>query len=326
MEQDKKPLVTSFYAVAIAAEKQGYSGGIFCIICDSDFNRAWLPRDTASSKIMYFSPCSHVTERLKMYGVPMKKILTVGFPLPKENIGTKTGMEILKKDLSSRLTRLDPKKRFRVLHKGSLKYYLGSDLLSRKANTPFVVTFAVGGAGAQVDIGKKIVSSLKDRVLAGEIRINLVAGVREKVAKEFTRHVIYSKLTSQLGSGINIIHDNDMQIYFNKFNAVLRQTDVLWTKPSELTFYPGLAIPIITAPPIGAHEVLNYRWLRKEAVGIPQEDPRYTHQWLIDYWKSGLLAEMAWSGFLKIRKMGTYKIEEYLASGKFTFGKEIFER
>ena len=34
---------------------------------------------------------------------------------------------------------------------------------------------------------------------------------------------------------------------------MLRETDVLWTKPSELCFYPALGIPLIMSAPLGAH-------------------------------------------------------------------------
>ena len=45
--------------------------------------------------------------------------------------------------------------------------------------------------------------------------------------------------------------------YFNTFNETLRETDILWTKPSELSFYAGLGIPIIIAPTIGSLEDFN---------------------------------------------------------------------
>ena len=57
------------------------------------------------------------------------------------------------------------------------------------------------------------------------------------------------------------------------FNALMRETDVLWTKPSELCFYAGLGIPIVMSPPLGAHEEHNQTALMRAGAGYPQEDP-----------------------------------------------------
>ena len=40
---------------------------------------------------------------------------------------------------------------------------------------------------------------------------------------------------------------------------------MLWTKPSEMTFYAALGIPLILAPPLGAHERYNRRWALETA-------------------------------------------------------------
>ena len=98
----------------------------------------------------------------------------------------------------------------------------------------------------------------------------------------------------------------------DKFDEVLRTTDILWTKPSELTFYNGLGIPIIMAPTIGSQEVFNHMWLEAIGGGIDQQDPKFTHQWLPDWLNSGWLAEAALQGFLDAPKFGTYRIEEII--------------
>ena len=100
-----------------------------------------------------------------------------------------------------------------------------------------------------------------------------------------------------------------------EFNQAIRETDLLWTKPSELSFFCGLGIPIIMAPSIGSQEDFNRKWLLEVQAGIPQEDPAYAHQWLTDLLTEGRLAESAWDGFLKARKYGTYKIRELLETG-----------
>lgn len=115
---------------------------------------------------------------------------------------------------------------------------------------------------------------------------------------------------------IEIIFDTTLNGYFEKFNNALHNTDILWTKPSELSFYCALGIPIIMTPTIGSQEKFNQKWLFEIQAGIKQENPDYTDQWLYELLNKGILAEMAWSGFLKARKLGTYKIKEILSTGK----------
>ena len=52
---------------------------------------------------------------------------------------------------------------------------------------------------------------------------------------------------------------------------MLLDTDILWTKPSELSFYAGLGLPIIMAPSVGAQERFNKAWLRAIGAAIPRE-------------------------------------------------------
>jgi len=88
---------------------------------------------------------------------------------------------------------------------------------------------------------------------------------------------------------------------------------VLWTKPSELSFFCGLGLPVLVAPPIGSQEVFNRKWLLDIQAEIPQEDPRDAGELLFDLRNEGRLAEAAWNGFLKVRKHGTYAIRDLLA-------------
>ena len=80
----------------------------------------------------------------------MKRIYLTGFPLPMENIGT--NMEILKRDLARRLIRLDPTKRFRIIHGEEVRSYLGDNWDPDMGSGPITITYAVGGAGAQAEI------------------------------------------------------------------------------------------------------------------------------------------------------------------------------
>ncbi|MEM5946952.1 hypothetical protein WKV44_00170 [Spirochaetia bacterium 38H-sp] len=304
------PLLTSHPAPAIAADEAGY-GRIYCIVCDAEISRAWVAMEPARSRIHYLVPCGRALRRLKAYGVPDERIFLTGFPMPLELLGDKN-LDVLKHDVGQRLHYLDPKKRFWPLHEMNVKHFLGGKNIRFKNERLFTVTFAVGGAGAQVDIGCQILESVKNRIKNSELCLNLVAGVRKEVKKAFEETKKRFAKDSPL---VNIIYADTKEEYFRLFAETIRKTDVLWTKPSELSFYAGLGLPIIMAPDIGAQERYNKAWLQEIQAGIMQEDPRYTSDWLWLLLEEGRLAESAWDGFLKARKYGTYKIMEVLETG-----------
>jgi len=314
------PLVTTFYAPAVAADMAGFES-VYCIICDSDINRVWVARNPDESRINYFSPCGRATRRLKLYGVAPDRIYNTGFPLPDELLGG-TNLPILKKNLAARLRRLDPKNRFFSLHGKSVEYFLG-DVPSAPGNSPVTITYAVGGAGAQKETAFSIIESLKDKIIAGQIRLNLIAGTKIHVHEYFTA-VINKLIPGQ--EGVHIFSAKNLEEYFAGFNRLLHDTDILWTKPSELSFYCSLGIPIIISPPIGSHERFNRIWLREINAGMKQLNPDHTSDWLFDFLHKGRFAELAWSGFLRGRKLGTYKIKEVLETGRMSKGESPLER
>lgn len=221
-------------------------------------------------------------------------------------------MEILKEDLKFRLLNLDPQRKYFEKYKTLIEENLGE--LPEKSDHPLTILFSVGGAGAQKEIGIEIVKSLVGKIWAGEIKIILVAGVRERVKKYFEQNLEKLKLKDH--PNVQILFEKDIESYFQKFNLALRKTDILWTKPSELSFYSALGLPIIIAPPIGSQEEFNMRWLLKSGFGIFQKDPKYTIQWLFDWLKKGYLAEMAMEGFIEGEKLGTFKIKEIIFKEK----------
>jgi hypothetical protein len=97
----------------------------------------------------------------------------------------------------------------------------------------------------------------------------------------------------------------------------MHSTDILWTKPSELSFYSALGLPIIMSPAIGSQEKFNRKWLLEIRAGIRQINPDYAHQWLFELLENGSLADAAWSGFLRARKLGTYNIIDIINTGRF---------
>lgn len=297
------PVIATFPTPAFMAEFCGYPGDIFCVIPDADISRGWAPLRPKESRIKYFASNKRTAERLELYGVKSENIYLTGYPLPKENLGQ--DLEILKTDLRVRLLNLDPQKRYFEKYKILVESSLGQ--LPEKSNRPLTILFSVGGAGAQKEIGIKITRCLERNIRQGEVKIILAAGIKSKIKEYFEKEISREQFSA---NSVEIIFEKEINDYFKKFNEALRKTDILWTKPSELSFYSALGLPIIIAPPIGSQEDFNMRWLLKSGFGILQENPRYARQWLFDWLNEGYLAEAAMQGFIEGEKMGTFNIEK----------------
>lgn len=312
LSKNPLPLITTFFMTAFAADVYGYPGDIYCVICDADMSRTWVAMDPKKSRIKYFAPNGRVVERLQLYGVPKERVFFTGFPLPKELIGGARA-RIVKHDLAHRIRNLDPQGIFTARNGAALYRALGREhFTAADRHRPLTVTFAVGGAGAQRAIGVQILESLREKIAKREVRLNLVAGIRKDVAVMFHRAVGELKLSGELGRGVTILSTSHRLEYFTRFSAMLHETDLLWTKPSELSFYTGLGIPIIMAPSVGSQEEFNRTWLKAVGGGVTQNDPRYTNEWLFDWVDSGGFARMAWNGYIEAPTHGTYRIEEII--------------
>ena len=303
LAQNPLPLVTTFFTPAFMAEEVNYPNDIYCIICDADIARVWVSLDPKKSRIKYLAPCSWVRDRLKLYGVKPENIILTGYPLPKENLGSEN-LEILKKDLSYRILNLDPSGKYRRVYGPLIKGYLGD--LPTLPNHPLTIMFSIGGAGAQKEIALQIARNLKEKIKSKELRFIISVGTREELKEYFSK-----KLKNwDLGEWLQILSGKTAKEYFKKFNQALRTTDILMTKPSELSFYAGLGIPIVIEPSIGSQEDFNRRWLTHVGAGVPQENSKYTDQWLFDLLEVGDFAEMAMQGFVEMEQLGTYNIEK----------------
>jgi len=270
-------------------------------------NRVWVSKNPAESRINYLTPSRHASMRLRQYGVPEDRITLTGFPLPRENIGGRE-QTILKKDLLERLPVLDPNNRFISAYRETIKKYLGD--VREKSKRPVTLCYMVGGAGAQTEIGITIVRSLKKKIEQGKVRVMLVAGTRLDVASYFKQELGAMNCDCEGRSGVKVVYGLDKRAYFAAFNKELHEVDIIWTKPSEMSFYTALGLPIIIAPPVGAHEKFNREWLEHIGSGFLQEDPRYVDHWLFYVLESGRYAEAAWHGFMNAPSLGTYNIED----------------
>lgn len=307
LKKEKLPMVTSFFIPAFMAERFKYPEDIYCIICDADISRAWASLKPQKSRIKYLASNSWTANRLELYGVNPKNIFLSGYPLPLENIGTKK-QEILKKDLGYRFLNLDPKGKFYKNYKPLIKKYIGN--IPKKPNHPLTILFSIGGAGAQTEIVAKYLKSLSPKIKKKELRVFLGAGVREEVKDAFLISIDRLGLKDYLEDNIEIIFETDINNYFAEFSKKAKETDILWTKPSELSFYTGLGLPIIIAPSIGSQEDFNKRWLLSLGAAVPQENPKYAHQWIYDYLNSGRFAEAALDGYIEVESLGTYNIKD----------------
>ncbi len=310
-KNQKLPIISTFFTPAFMAEENKYPNEVFCVVCDADIARPWASLIPKKSNIKYFAPNQRTSERLMLYGVKKENIFLTGYPLPKENIGT-AKMEIAKNDLKYRLLNLDPQGKYHQQYSPLIKKYLGR--LPSLSNHPLTIMFAVGGAGAQTDIAIKILESLRQEIKEEVIRVILSIGIKDKIKEKIIQKITSIGMAEHLNRNVWVIFSHDISDYFHQFSEALHTTDILWTKPSELSFYTALGIPMIIAPTIGAQEEANRKWLLKIGSGIPQANPKYTHEWLYDLLNDGWFAEAAMQGFVEAEKMGTYNIEKIIAN------------
>ena len=316
LSKNPLPLVCTFFIPAFFADYYDYPGDIWCVTTDADISRAWAPLDPKRSRIKYLASNGRVVERLKLYGVRADHIFLTGFPLPKELVGGPEG-EVLKYLLTERLCNLDPNGIFHERYQRTLQAELGPARCKRTtAAHPLTLTYSVGGAGAQRALGVKILKSLKSRIARHEIRLNLMAGYRKDAIAYYRDAVKEAGLKKELGEWVCVPEHESRTAYFTDFTQTLKTTDILWTKPSELSFYCGLGIGIVMAPPIGSQEEFNRVWLTYMGGGVSQNDPRYTGEWLFDWINSGGVARMAWNGYIEAPTHGAYRIEDVVLGQK----------
>jgi hypothetical protein len=315
------PIVTSFYTPAFMAEFFDYPGDIYCVICDADIARAWAPMHPATSRITYFAPTRRAAERLHLYGVRGANVVLTGYPLPEENVG---GPDLagLRADLAQRIVNLDPDGRYIERYGALVAEKVGE--LPAGPNRPLTILFSVGGAGAQKEIAADLMRSLKKRILKDEVRLIVGAGIKPWVRDYVQGAAAGCGLAAEVQgaepvvgghageSGVQILFAGRIVEYFERFDRALRATDVLWTKPSELSFYSALGLPLVLAPPLGAQERANQEWLLRLDAGTVQDAPADADEWFFDLFKSGWFAEAAMAGFVDGEQLASQEIARVL--------------
>jgi hypothetical protein len=305
LRESGAPLLTTFYSPGVVADRAGYDR-IFTVVTDTDINRIWAPLEPERTRIHYLVPTRRAGRRLLSYGVPEARITFTGFPLPDALVGGPR-LPALKRNLAARLVRLDPAGEFRREMPEELAHFLG-ELPAEEELRPPLLTFAVGGAGAQAELARAFLPGLRPLVEAGRLRVALVAGLRAEVEATFREALQQAGLEGS--PGVEVLRAPTFLEYYARFNALLARTDILWTKPSEMTFYAALGLPLVCAPPVGVHERYNMRWARESGAGLKQRHPGFAAEWLSDWLAEGLLASSAWAGYMRLPKFGLYRILE----------------
>lgn len=317
LERNQSKLLTTFFAPAVLADIHGVED-IHCVVTDSDINRIWAPVNPVDSKINYLAPSERVRSRLRAYGVLNSNIHVTGYPLPHELVGG-PGAEVLRDNLRRRLVALDPRGRFLSTCSEEVAHFLGPLPEHSSESIPHLV-FAVGGAGAQAELVDQFLPDLAHWIRQRKLKLTLVAGLRPEIADRFLRSITSADLSQEATEGaVAILLKKDHREYFHAFNELLAQTDILWTKPSELSFFGALGIPLLLSSPVGSHEAYNRRWAESMGAGIRQRDLRHAGHWLREMLKDGTLAGAAWTGYMRMPKFGLYRIVEHV------FGKTALE-
>jgi hypothetical protein len=294
------PLLTTFYAAAILAELHGATR-LHCLITDSDINRVWAPPDAPRSEIRYFAPTDRARRRMESYGVRPQRIRVTGYPLPHELVGGRE-RPVLKQNLAARLARID--------RRGEFRRQLGVEAAASEEKQAPLIVFAVGGAGAQVPLAKKIVQGMRKEIDRGSLRLALVAGRRPEVGRALREALYAAGLDGHPGAEVH--EASDFEGYLRGFNQLLARADAIWSKPSEIAFFAALGLPLISAPPVGVHEKWNLRWATDRGAGLPQHDPLAAGEWLTEWIEDGALAGAAWAGYTRLPQFGLYEIIDEL--------------
>ena len=284
---------------------------LYCVVTDTDIHRIWAPSDPRSTPIRFLAPCAEVADRLYAYGVPAAQVRMTGFPLPDALVGGRE-RSAAKEGLRRRLGRLDPLGTFAATFQTTVEAEIG---LVPEAPGPIGLTFAVGGAGTQVKLAEGMLRAVAPLVHAGELTLVLVAGTRAEAREALVRAARASGLERHLGQAVRVLFAEDVQDYLAAFTAVLLETDLLVTKPSELTFYAALGLPLLLAPAVGVHEERNQQWVTQFGAALDLPDIQKLGWWLRARLGDGSLARAAWNGYSRLESRGLYAIVDLVSGG-----------
>jgi UDP-N-acetylglucosamine:LPS N-acetylglucosamine transferase len=102
--------------------------------------------------------------------------------------------------------------------------------------------------------------------------------------------------------------------YFRRFENCLADTDILWTKPSELIFYAALGLPVLLAPPVGGQEHANRDWLLSNKAALDCGDSLAIDRRLEHLLATGELCRSAWNAYSRLDRNGSDRICKIMES------------
>ena len=260
------PILSSFYLATQEALRYTELP-VYGLICDVEFNRVWLPTNPKHPRQVHLVPTQRTADRMVATGAIPGNIHVTGYPLPVENTGPDG--TTLREDYAARNKRLQ-----------------------RGRADCVTLMFCIGGAGAQLGTAFTLLDSLAPGIREGKYRFIVSCGTNSAV-RDAVRSA-YGRLGLREPQ-VSIVHGADKGAYFAGFNAALRHTDLLVTKPSELVFYCGLGLPLLLTSPLGFQEVKNSDWLLGVGAGeyLDRKDfPRYLEEGIA----SGRFVERAGKG------------------------------
>ena len=293
-------LLTTFYSVAVAADRLGFSP-VWCVVTDTDINRIWVPVVPRDSRITYLSPAYRVDRRLRAYGVPAERIRFTGFPLPPALLG---GPELpaLRRNLAAAV-RLDPAGAFRATRR---RRSIGSGAAPGEREGRRRESYSPSAGRRAGRPSEDFPAGLRRPILEGRC-MSMVAGVRARWLWASARASVRPGWRTRSGSDRARADDGGVPAADGR---VFAEADVLWTKPSEMVFYAALGLLLVLSWPVGVHERYNRRWVEEHGAGLRQRDPRAVAEHIEEWLADGTLAAAAWSGFTRLPNRGLYSILE----------------
>lgn len=185
------------------------------------------------------------------------------------------------------------------------------------------ILISIGGAGAQQELAKNIIKHLTKELLNKKVAIFINIGDHKKVweniekelpeIKDITTNFINDWKGTQ--AFVEVIRDKDLSGIYTFYsedifsavytsNILMRETDILITKPSELSFYP---IPKLLVERVGGHEAWGA--IRASEVGdgtIECQSLNHTLQFLDLMLNESDLMRMMCNMIIKNKEQGLY--------------------
>jgi hypothetical protein len=195
-------------------------------------------------------------------------------------------------------------------------------LARMKSGKPRRLLISIGGAGAQGGLVAKIIEWLAPMVKAGKAILYINTGDHRDVFDTLSTgisklgigcitHTEWPKIRSFAAgalkndaAGIHLFHSNDIFAAVYATNLLMRSSDILITKPSELAYYP---VPKLLIQRVGGHEAWGA--IRSSEVGdgtLECETPELALQALDLLVNHDDLFTIYCESIVRQKKIGTY--------------------